>query len=123
MTEAEAASLELGYRPIQRIVPAVNTFLGQTEVLLRLDQSINFPSIIFPVCCDLKRATSFDFLRRKLQKTQAQYAALMMAFLWPRVWKIEIDSTQGIIRNLISQDIDGIVTDKPDVRYPGFLCV
>ena len=104
--------LELRFRPSQWIVTVVHSTLAADKAKRFPDFGVNMFGIVGPVSCNVQRAAGCQPIGAKLEKRLLHYAALVVAFLRPWVWKVQIDALQSRGRDLRLENFDRVVRNQ-----------
>ena len=75
--------------------------------------------IVRPVRRNMQRAAHFESVGAQCQERALHDAAFVVAFLRPRVRKVQVDPLQGIIRDLVLQNVKCIVSNQAKIFEAG----
>lgn len=118
MPQTQTARLEFGERPIIRTRGIV---LGGVAQKWRLrENGEHLPGIVFPVRRQMQVAARLQPITQQMDKAGLDQAPFVMAFFVPRVGKKNVDTCQTGGSDTVSQYLNGIVLDNPQIIQMSF---
>ena len=123
MSFAQASLLEFCARAIERLVAVVFPSLIAGKKRRLGDNRIDMLGVIGPVGRDVQSPVCFEATVYQFEERGLDHATLVMAFLGPRVGKIDVDPIQGVGGYLVLQNLDGVVLDESQVLDACSICL
>ena len=115
----KAAALELGARPLERLVAVMLAAFGASEPGRSPEYLVDMLGVVGPVGGDMDGAARFEAIGAKIKKRRLHNTALVVPFLGPGIWKVEVYAREAGQWNLLSEHLDRIVNDQFQVRDAG----
>ena len=119
MALAQPPPFELGLRPVEWRLAVMLAALAQRETTRAGKNLVDMLGVVGPVGRNVERAAVREPVGNELDERILHDAALVVALLGPRVWKVEVDARQRSVRDLLLQDLDRIVHDDAQVVDAG----
>ena len=94
MSFSHSSSLEFGAWPVERLIAIVFAAVCTTETIRVGKYFVNVLCIVGPISCNIECAPGDEPGRDQLNKLWLYDATFVMAFLGPRIWKIEIHASE-----------------------------
>ena len=115
----QSTSLEFGARPGQRLITIMYAPLRTCETIRVGKYFVDVSRIVHPISRNIEGTADDQSVGNQIDKSGLYDATLVVSFLRPGVWKIQIYTRDRCGRNLLTQDLDRIVIYKAQINDAG----
>ena len=119
MALLQSTSLEFGARPVQRLITIMYAPLRTCETIRVGKYFVDVSRIVHPISRNIEGTADDQSVGNQIDKSGLYDATLVVSFLRPGVWKIQIYTRDRCGRNLLTQDLDRIVIYKAQINDAG----
>ena len=123
MSLSKTTLLESGRCSIERTVAAVLTTLVEMKKRGCVQHLVDVLGVVAPVGSDMQGAAIDQFISDERQEDRLDNSPLVVAFLGPGIRKIKVDTGKRAAGHLVLQNVDCVVTNKPQIVQPGHVCM